>query len=346
TYSTGDYSQPYSLAVGDFNNDNRLDIITANSAIDNVGLFLGYVTEDFLISPAYSIEPSSLPTSIAVGDFNNDTRLDIVIANNGTNNIMILFGSGYGTFVSQTNYSTGNDSQPCWVAVNDLNNDNLLDIVVANSGADNVGIFLGTGNGTFLNQMTYFTGLRSQPYSVVIVDFDNDTHLDIAVASYGSNSIGVFFAYGNGSFGNQLIFYTGYQSHPYALAVGDVNNDNLTDIIATNNGYGKALTRASPHWPGIFNMLGKCMKNECCCPTDFTLTQQGSNHLRIQVQFDNHCKEPLDAVLPLPSGFNIVLPVSKDKLNCTLSDDSNMLTVDNIDRPPCSDIAVRRGAAL
>ncbi|CAF1004333.1 unnamed protein product [Adineta steineri] len=346
TYSTGDYSQPYSLAIGDFNNDNRLDIITANSAIDNVGLFLGYVTEDFLISPAYSIEPSSLPTSIAVGDFNYDTRLDIVIANNGTNNIMILYGSGYGTFVSQTNYSTGNDSQPCWVAVSDLNNDNLLDLVVANSGADNVGIFLANGSGTFLNQMTYFTGLRSQPYSVVIVDFDNDTHLDIAVASYGSNSIGVFFGYSNGSFGDQLIFYTGYQSHPYALAVGDVNNDNLTDIIATNNGYGKALTRASPHWPGIFNMLGKCMKNECCCPTDFTLTQQGSNHLRIQVQFDNHCKEPLDAVLPLPSGFNIVLPVSKDKLNCTLSDDSNMLTVDNIDRPPCSDIAARRGAAL
>ena len=57
-------------------------------------------------------------------------------------------------------------------------------------------------------------------------------------ASYGANSVGVFFGFGNGSFMNQLIFPTGYGSHPSALAIGDVNNNKLTDIVATNNGYG------------------------------------------------------------------------------------------------------------
>ncbi len=151
---------------------------------------------------------------------------------------MVLLGSGYGTFVSHTSYSTGNNSNPCWVAVGDFNNDSRLDIVVANSGTDNIGIFLSNGSGTFSSQITYSTGLHSQPYSVAILDFDNDTRLDIAVANYGSNSVGVFFGYGNGSFGSQLIFNTGFDSHPFGVVIGDVNKDGLTDIVATNNGYG------------------------------------------------------------------------------------------------------------
>ncbi len=237
-YFIADGSQPVSIAVGDFNNDGRLDIIVTSTNTDNVVLFLGYISESFLNAPSYPTGLFSQPISIAVGDFDNDTRLDVVVANNGTDNIMVLFGSGYGTFVSHTTYPTGIDSYPCWVAVGDFNNDSRLDIVVANSGTNNIGIFLSNGTGTFSNQITYSTGLDSQPYSVVVLDFDNDTRLDVAVANYGSNSVGVFFGYGNGSFSSQLLFNTGFDSHPFALVVGDVNKDNLTDIIATNNGYG------------------------------------------------------------------------------------------------------------
>jgi hypothetical protein len=237
-YFIADGSQPVSIAVGDLNNDGRLDIMVTRSNIDNVGVFLGYVSESFLNAPSYPTGLFSQPISIAVGDFDNDTRLDVVVANNGTDNVMVLFGSGYGTFISQTTYSTGNDSNPCGVAVGDFNNDNRLDIVVANSGTHNIGIFLSNGTGTFSSQITYSTGIDSQPYSVAVLDFNNDTRLDIAVANYGSNSVGVFFGYGNGSFASQLIFNTGFDSQPFALVVGDVNNDNLTDIVATNNRYG------------------------------------------------------------------------------------------------------------
>jgi hypothetical protein len=151
---------------------------------------------------------------------------------------MIFFGSGYGTFVSNTSYSTGNGSYSCWVAVGDFNNDSRLDIVVANSGTNNVGIFLSNGAGTFSNQTTYSTGPDSQPYSVAILDFDNDTVLDIAVANYGSNSLVILFGDGNGTFPNQSLFNTGFDSHPFAIVVGDVNNDDVTDVIATNDGYG------------------------------------------------------------------------------------------------------------
>jgi hypothetical protein len=119
-----------------------------------------------------------------------------------------------------------------------MNNDRILDIVVANSNNGNIGVFLGYGNGTFSSQIAYSTGVRSQPSSVTIGDFNNDTRLDIAVANYGSNNVALLFGDGNASFASQISFSASFDSRPLALASGDVNNDNVSDIIIANNGYG------------------------------------------------------------------------------------------------------------
>jgi hypothetical protein len=163
--------------------------------------------------------------------------LDVVVADRGTNEIIILRGSGYGTFSSQANYSTGDGSYPSWVAVGDFNQDHQLDIVVVNSGSNNIGVLLGYGNGTFSSPMTYSTGDSSSPLSLAVGHFDNDTHLDIAVAIYGTNNVGLFVGYGNGSFASPLFFTSGFGSHPSAVAFGDLNNDNSVDIVVCNNGY-------------------------------------------------------------------------------------------------------------
>ena len=60
---------------------------------------------------------------MTVGDFNQDSFLDLVIANSGIDNIGIRLASSNDSFGNQTFYSTGKGSQPCWVAVQDFNND-------------------------------------------------------------------------------------------------------------------------------------------------------------------------------------------------------------------------------
>ena len=84
---------------------------------------------------------------MAVGDFNGDGKLDLAVANVGSNNVSILLGTGTGSFGAATNFGVGSD--PFSVAVGDFNGDGKLDLAVANFNSDNVSILLGTGTGSF-----------------------------------------------------------------------------------------------------------------------------------------------------------------------------------------------------
>jgi hypothetical protein len=230
-YSTGTGSRPWSLAIGDFNNDNRLDFATSNRYTNDIGVFLGYGNAPFGGIITYSIISISQPYAAAIGDFNNDGRPDIVIANYGTNNIGILFGNGDGTFPTMFLYSTGIGSAPCSIAVGEFNNDNHLDIVVANCETDNLVILLGIGNGTFAIGAVYSTGDRSHPQSIAVADFDNNNIMDIAVANSGTSNILLLYGYGNGTFGNEESHPLGYDYLPYSIAANDLNQDGWMDII-------------------------------------------------------------------------------------------------------------------
>jgi hypothetical protein len=228
-------SYPCSIATGDFNHDNLLDIVVINSGTNNIGIFLNYGNATFAPQMTFTTGDSSRPVSVALGDFNNDTHLDVAVANYDTHNIGIFLGHGNGSFLSQTSFSTGS-SRPVSLAVGDLNNDHWLDIVVANNGTNNVGVLFGYDNGSFGSQTTYSTGYDSLPYFVNIADFNNDHYLDIVVANYGTDNIGVFLGYGNGSFTTQTTYSTSPGSNPYSIAVNDFNNDGHLDIAVANSG--------------------------------------------------------------------------------------------------------------
>ncbi|CAF4415518.1 unnamed protein product, partial [Rotaria magnacalcarata] len=50
---------------------------------------------------------------------------------------------------------------------------------------------------------TYSTGNESRPQPMAITNVNNDYCLDIIVANYGNDNIGVLFGYGNGTFMDQ-----------------------------------------------------------------------------------------------------------------------------------------------
>ena len=106
-------------------------------------------------------------------------------------------------------------------------------MVVANSVSNHIAIFLGNSNGTFSDSVTYPTGPYSAPYVVAVGDLNNDSRLDIAVANFGTNNVGIFLGYNNGSFASQIELSTAV-FRPLTICLADFDNDTLLDIATAN----------------------------------------------------------------------------------------------------------------
>ena len=183
-------SHPSSFIIADFNNDDRMDVAVTYSSMGNIGIFLGYGDIFFAKEETFSIGFDSVSYSIAAGDFNNDTFLDMVIVSSSSSNIGIFLGYGNGSFTEQATYLT--ESSSLSVVVGDFNNDLILDIVVAFYDTNNVGVLLGYGDGTFASAVLIPLGYNSHPFLVLIADFNDDRKLDFAVANNGSDSLQIF----------------------------------------------------------------------------------------------------------------------------------------------------------
>lgn len=148
---------PQSVAVVDLNNDSWLDMVIANNVVDQIDVYLGNKTDAFSSRFKYFIGLGSASVMVAVGDLNNDERLDIAVANFDANNIVIFHGYGNGSFANFIELSTER-SRPKAIYLVDLNDDRVLDIATVNYGTDSIGIFYGYGNESFSNLMTFSTG--------------------------------------------------------------------------------------------------------------------------------------------------------------------------------------------
>jgi hypothetical protein len=223
------------VAVGDFNGDGNLDIVTANGGYfdfsGTVSVLLGKGDGTFLPATNYAAGP--YPVSVAVGDFKGDGTLDLAVANateNGT--VSVLLGNGDGTFLPAVSYAAG--VNPVGVAVGDFTGTGKLDLVVTNDDFYYIGtvsVLLGNGDGTFRPAVQYVAGLG--PWAVAVGDFNDDGKLDLAVTSFDFSTVAVLLGNGDGSFQPAVFYQT--PSGPISVAVGDFNGDDFPDLVLTNH---------------------------------------------------------------------------------------------------------------
>ena len=169
-------------------------------------------------------------------DVNNDSSLESIAANYGTNNIGVLLNVGNGTFSRQITYSTGPNCQPSFVITVDVNGDNKLDIVVASSNGNNIGVLFNVGNGTLTSQTICSTGDGSGSRSLTTADMNGDNKPDIIVANSDIDNVCVLLNLGDGTFTIPSIYSTGYGSFPHSVTTADVDGDGKRDIIVANYG--------------------------------------------------------------------------------------------------------------
>jgi hypothetical protein len=273
TFTAGESTQSLGfftigIVAGDFNGDGNLDLAVLSPYAGviahafQITILLGHGDGTFTLGPTALLNDGALGylkyTSIAVGDFNGDGKLDIVTASEpsedclpetgqtscNVGSLTILLGNGDGTF-NQSTIAVRAAAYLNSVVVADLNGDGIPDLAVTDfdlSSNQFVDLLQGNGDGTFTPQNPINQG-ANQPYYLAVGDFNGDGIADLAL-TYSHiglpsqpNGLMLYLGKGDGTFN-----FPPYQFPPPGvessccatggLVVGDFNGDGLQDLAA------------------------------------------------------------------------------------------------------------------
>jgi FG-GAP-like repeat len=237
---------PDAIVAGDFTGNGITDLAVAvadtGGVSDDVVVLMGNGDGTFHAMPPVTV--GLVPVSIAVGDFANNGRLDLAVADNNSGDVTILSNQGGGFFSTQQTIVLPG-SAPTSIVTGDFGTGNL-DLAVTDPNTSAVDILQGNGDGTFQPQPVAALAVGANPSSIVEGDFGNG-HLDLAVADANSNDVSVLLGNGNGTFQNAMHSPTASSSvtnangvapgtAPIDVVAGDFNGDGRLDLATGNVG--------------------------------------------------------------------------------------------------------------
>lgn len=120
-------------------------------------------------------------------------------------------------------------SNPAAMVSADFNGDGLNDLVVANVGNANLGVYLAKAGGTFHPRQEYSKGSSNHVAGLAAADLNGDNKLDLLLALQGSE-LGILLGNGDGTF-RAATRYPGAAPTPPILTA-DLDGDGALDVIA------------------------------------------------------------------------------------------------------------------
>ena len=214
------------LAAADFDGDGFVDVVTAGAGDSASSPVVCIMRGDAagtlqaagsqFVTRISSGSSSSALIGAGLFDVTGDGKLDAITVSGERDQIIVLPGNGDGTAGDAIRTSLSGSGTPKF---GDFNGDGLQDILLSSSWA--VECRLAEGDGTFRSTMTL--GIGGEPFTG---DFDGDGKVDFVQWSNGFLSL--YPGNGDGSFAAAV-------SVPFfvrdALAVADMNNDGIDDVV-------------------------------------------------------------------------------------------------------------------
>ena len=214
------------IAAADFNNDTKLDVVTAGH-VDSISVLLGDGAGNFGAATSISL---GIPTeTVTVADFNGDSKPDVAVTANQSM-LAILVGTGNGGFAQPTLYRTNTSALD--IVAGDFDGDSKADVAFTNTNtsAATVSLFFGDGAGKL--RFASVLPVGASPYAITSGDLNNDGHDDLVYVNIAHNTVSVLLNNGSGGFGSPTNFPVGTQ--PRSVDLGDFNGDGQLDLVTAN----------------------------------------------------------------------------------------------------------------
>ena len=202
---TGLGIEPWAIAAGDMNGDGRMDLVVADTDELNEGfepdkLYVLLNDGDAFVRWTEASTVAN-PRDLSLADVDGDGLLDVIVAPednqapaSDAGSLEIFHGTGGGN-IEMTSRKIAVGSGPSAVRVSDLNCDGVLDLAVANTRDNSLGVLWGVGEDTFSEMQVVPVGVRPST-RLAIGQFNADEIPDLAVANFGGASVSVVLGAG------------------------------------------------------------------------------------------------------------------------------------------------------
>jgi FG-GAP-like repeat len=228
---------PADLVAADVDNDDDEDLaVVVGAGSANVLIFLNDGSADF--DAPLTETASGDVRSIAAGNFDGGTDIDLAVGSFFPANVTVLLNDGEddGAFTPGSAVDAGgNGTNLGGIAAAPIDNDADTDVVVARAFTNDIQFLSGNGSGGLTALAAQ--GFGGNPVDIVVGQF-NGGMPDLAVANRSTNNLTVLNGVGDGTFtqvaGSPEAAPGGSAGNgPNALATADFNSDGNADIAGS-----------------------------------------------------------------------------------------------------------------